>query len=211
MKSALSALGVSLVALCGCASTPTNTPVAAAPLASATAEAPPSATPAEAEQAAAPEPPKPTAAEAWAEKSVRNESASPSRPSDGTSADPMAVGDAMEAEASTNIVFTPARQLRPKTVRDLQDGQELAQKTETSDEALKKLVVRLGKPNWVENGRTNVWVVRDTTHCYRLVLEANGTIETEKVVADEVRMLSALSQQNLCTGVVAKGVPGLKH
>ncbi|AKV04146.1 hypothetical protein AKJ09_10809 [Labilithrix luteola] len=133
------------------------------------------------------------------------------RPSDGTNADPLAIGDAMEAGPTTTVVVTPARQLRPKTVRDLEEAHQLAQKMETFDEAMKKLTVRLGKPNWVENGRKNVWVVRDSTHCYRLVLEADGSIETEKVVADEVRMLSALSQQNLCTGVVVNGVPGLKH
>lgn len=126
-------------------------------------------------------------------------------------ADPMAIGEAMAAGPSTNVVLTPARQIRSKTVRDLEEGHQLAQKTETFDDAMKKLTVRLGKPNWVENGRKNVWVVRDATHCYRLILESDGSIETEKVVADEVRMLSALSQQNLCTGVVVNGVPGLKH
>jgi len=117
----------------------------------------------------------------------------------------------MESAVTTKIELTPARQLRTKSVRDLEDGRKIAEKAETYDEAVKKLVVRLGKPTWVEDGKKHVWVVRDSTHCYRLALGGDGSIETETVTPNDWRMLSALSQQNACTGAVKNGIPGMKH
>lgn len=204
------ALAVSVVVLSGCASAPSSSSTApASPSAPAAAEAP--STPSEAEEVT-PEPPKQSAAEAWAEKKSRAEAeAAPPSSLDGTDADPLAIGDAMESAATTKIELTPARQLRSKTVRDLEDGRRIAEKAETFDEAVRKLGVRLGKPTWVENGKKHVWVVRDSTHCYRLALDADGSIETETVLPNEWRMLSALSQQNACTGAVKNGIPGMKH
>jgi hypothetical protein len=209
MKYVLS-FGVSVVLLSGCASSPTKASTASSP-ASAPAATEASATPPEPEEAT-PEAPQQTAAEAWAERSSRAEAAAaPARPSDGTAADPLAIGDAMESATTTKVELTPARLLRTKTVRDLEDGRKLAEAAPTFDEAAQKLGVRLGKPTWVENGKKRVWVVRDNTQCYRLVLDVDGSIETETVPLNETRMLSALSQQNACTGVVTNGVPGMKH
>lgn len=123
----------------------------------------------------------------------------------------MAVGEAMESATTTKIELTPARELRSKSMRDLQDGRKLAEKAATFDEAVQKLGVRLGKPTWVENGQKRVWVVRDGARCYRLVLDTDGSIVTETAPANEWRMLSALSQQNACTGAVIDGIPGMKH
>ena len=192
MKYALS-LGMSVLALSGCASAPASSPTTPAPASSAAPveEAP---TPGE-EEEAAPEPPKQSSAEAWAEKRSREEAAA---------APP-------ESAVTTKIELTPARQLRTKSVRDLEDGRKIAEKAETYDEAVKKLVVRLGKPTWVEDGKKHVWVVRDSTHCYRLALGGDGSIETETVTPNDWRMLSALSQQNACTGAVKNGIPGMKH
>ncbi|MBN9163993.1 MAG: hypothetical protein BGO98_13245 [Myxococcales bacterium 68-20] len=209
MKYALS-LGMSVLALSGCASAPASSPTTPAPASSAAPveEAP---TPGE-EEEAAPEPPKQSSAEAWAEKRSREEAAAaPPSSTDAMAADPLAIGDAMESAVTTKIELTPARQLRTKSVRDLEDGRKIAEKAETYDEAVKKLVVRLGKPTWVEDGKKHVWVVRDSTHCYRLALGGDGSIETETVTPNDWRMLSALSQQNACTGAVKNGIPGMKH
>lgn len=209
MKYAFS-LGMSVLVLSGCASAPSSSPATPAPAPSA---APVEEAPAPGEEAeAAPEQPKQSSAEAWAERRSREEvAAAPPASTDAMAADPLAIGDAMESASTTKIELTPARQLRTKTVRDLEDGRKIAEKAETYDEAVKKLVVRLGKPTWVEDGKKHVWVVRDSTHCYRLALGGDGSIETETVTPNEWRMLSALSQQNACTGAVKNGIPGMKH
>lgn len=202
-------LGLALLVFNGCASqkaTPAAPPPSPAP----------AAAPAETAEADAEEPeeeaPKQSAAEAWAEQKMRAEAdAAPPSATDSVGADPLAIGEGMASASTTNVEVTPVRQLRPKTVRDLEDGRKIAEKTDTFDEAVQKLKTRLGKPTWIENGKKHVWVVRDRTQCYRLVLDADGSIVTETVVADEMRMVSALSQQNACTGVVVNGVPGMKR
>jgi hypothetical protein len=206
MKSAF-CFGVSIVLLAGCASAPptTSTP-STPPVASAPAEAPP-APPAEPE----PEEPQQTAAEKWAERSSRAEAAASPRPSNAAAADPLAIGDELESATTTKVEITPARQIRTKTARDLMDGRKIAENAPTYEEAAQKLNVRLGKPTWVENDKKRVWVVRDNTQCYRLVLDVDGSVVTETVPLNETRMLSALSQQNACTGVVTNGIPGMKH
>lgn len=205
-----SSLGLALLVLSGCASTPSSTPTTPAP----------ASTPAPAEvrsstvqeEEAPPEPPKQSAAEAWAESRSREEAAAaPPSSLDERAADPLAVGDAMESAVTTKIELTPAKQLRTKTVRDLEEGRKIAEKAETFEDAVKKVVVRIGKPTWVENGKKHVWVVRDSAHCYRLALDADGSIQTETVAPNEWRMLSALSQQNACTGAVKNGIPGMKN
>lgn len=211
MKSALR-LGLAVLLLNGCASSQKAAP-AAPPQTPAQAAAPaePAPAPPEADESAD-EPPKPSAAEAWAEQKMRDEvaAAPPSAP-DAAGADPMAIGEGMASATTTNVEVTPVRQLRTKTVRDLEDGRKIAEKAETFDDAVQKLKSRLGKPTWIENGKKHVWVVRDSTHCYRLILDVDGSIETETVVAGEMKMLSALSQQNACTGVVVNDVPGMKR
>jgi hypothetical protein len=195
----------------GCASSPKATPATPAE-SPAPAVAPVAATAQPEADEAAPEPPKSSAAEAWAEQKMRAEAAAPPpSATDAAGADPLAIGEGMASASTTNVEVTPVRQLRQKTVRDLEDGRKIAEKADTFDDAVQKLKSRLGKPTWVENGKKHVWVVRDRTHCYRLVLDADGSIETETVVADEMRMVSALSQQNACTGVVVNGVPGMKR
>ena len=208
MKSALG-LVLSLVVLHGCASAPTSTATAPVPPV-APPEEPRAAPNTDTDDDAAPEPPKPNAAEVWAEQRSRAEAAAAPPPSlDAANADPLAVGEAIESAATTKVELTPVRELRRKTIRDLEDGRKIAENAETFEEAVQKLGVRLGKPTWVENGKKHVWVVRDSTHCYRLVLGADGSIETETVVANEMKMVSALSQQNACTGVIVNGVPGM--
>jgi hypothetical protein len=195
------------VAITGCASAPTSAAPVAAPTAT-TPEAP--ATPAAAETEAPAEAPSQTAAEAWAEKKANAEAAAAPESSGQAGADPLAVGGAMESASTTKIELTKARELRRKTRRDLEDGQKLVEKSTTFDEALQKLGTRLGKPNWIESGKKRVWVVTEGTQCYRLSLDADGSTETDTASTTESRMLSALSQQNPCTGAVQNGMPGMK-
>jgi hypothetical protein len=203
------ALGVSVLVLSGCASTPKSEPTTPAPApAAAPAEAPAAPPDAEAE---AEEPPKQTAAEAWAEKRSREEEAATPRAPDATTGDPMAIGDELESGVSTKIELTPPAQIRVKSIADLNDGRKLAEKTANYDEAVKTLRIRLGKPNWIENGKKQVWVARDATNCYRLTIGGDGTLESDTVPVGEWRMLSAYTQQNACTGATKGGVPGAKR
>jgi len=212
MKSALG-LGLALLLINGCASS--QKAPATAPAESPAQHAAPAQEPAPAQPEAdedAEQAPKPSAAEAWAEQKMRDEVATPPpSATDAAGADPLAIGEGMASASTTKVEVTPTRQLRSKTIRDLEDGRKIAEKAETFDDAVQKLKSRLGKPTWVENGKKHVWVVRDSTHCYRLILDADGSIETETVVSGEMKMLSALSQQNACTGVVVNEVPGMKR
>lgn len=195
------------VAITGCASAPQS----ASPVTSPSAAAPeaPAAPPA-AEDEAPVEAPSQSAAEAWAEKKAHAEESAAPESSGSAGADPLAVGDTLASASTTKIELTNARELRRKTRRDLEDGQKIVEKATTFEEAVQKLGTRLGKPNWIESGKKRVWVVTEGTQCYRLMLDADGSTETDTASTTESRMLSALSQQNPCTGAVQNGMPGMK-
>ena len=54
----------------------------------------------------------------------------------------------------------------------------------------------------------SVWIARDGKQCHRLVLDADGQMDVESVPTTEWRTLSALAQQNACSGEIRRGMPG---
>lgn len=196
MKNAV-LLAMPLVALVfGCATKPPEAPVTT-PVALTKAEVP-----AETKSA-----PGPTSAEAWAEAKVAKENAETARaPREGL--DPLAVNGTLEEAAIPKIELTPAKELRSKSHGDLEAGLAIVQKEKSFDGALKALTVRLGKPTWTENGQKRIWIAKDGKGCHRFVLDADGEVALESASMTEWRMLSALAQQNACTGEVRRGVPG---
>jgi hypothetical protein len=195
----------------GCASSPNGaSTVARVPVPSPSAEA---AAPSPVPPAASDEEvtPAKSGVEAWAEKKSRHEELpAPADTRDTRDTDPLSVGAAIESGTTTKVEITPARELRTKTRRDLDDGMKLAEKTATFEEAVKKLTARLGKPTWIENGKKRVWVANDGQQCHRLVLDTDGSLEAETEPTGTWKMLSGFSQQNACSGVVQRGVPGMQ-
>lgn len=124
--------------------------------------------------------------------------------------DPLAIDAELEAASIPTIELTPKKELSPRSRADF-DAAVTTLANETSLEgAVKKLVARLGKPTWVEGGKRRVWIARDGKSCHRLVLDADGQAEVETAPASEWRMLTALAQQNACTGEIKKGSLGGK-
>ncbi len=122
--------------------------------------------------------------------------------------DPLGVGGALEAASIPKIEQTPAKELRPKSRGDLEAAMALVKNASTLDVAVKRVTQRLGKPTWIENGKKRVWIAKDGKGCHRFVLDADGQVDLESAPATEWRMLSALAQQNACTGEIKRGVPG---
>ncbi len=203
MKSGAAVL-LSALALFGCASAPKP---AATPVAPPAAEAH-EETPAPEVEAPA-EPPAQSAAEAWAERRSRAEEASAPPTADATASDPLAVDAAMQSATTANVQLTNPRELRRNAPRDLMDGRRIAEKAVSFEEAVQKVRTRLGKATWIEGGHKHVWVVKEGAQCYRLLLDSDGSVETDTATLTEWKTLSALSQQNACTGETKNGMPGI--
>ena len=153
----------------------------------------------------------PTEAEKWAEQKVKEEEKKAK--SSGVAqkgGDPLAMNDALEESNIPKIEMTPAREVRGKSRGDLDAAMALVQSESSVDGAAKKLVVRLGKPSWTENGHKRVWVAAAGAQCHRLVLEADGTAEIETASKSEWRMLTATARMNPCTGEIKRGIEGGK-
>jgi hypothetical protein len=106
--------------------------------------------------------------------------------------------------ALPEIVFTPKGELRHNGAADLKDAFALATREAAPDAAAAKLVKRLGKPTWIENGQKRVWVVGDGKECQRLVLRADGSLDLDGALRTEWTMLSTFARQNTCTGAIEK-------
>ncbi len=122
------------------------------------------------------------------------------------SGDPLAVGGALEAASIPKIEQTPAKELRPKSRVDLEAAMAIVNKESTVDRAVKRVTARLGKPNWIEDGKRRVWIAKDGKGCHRFVLDADGQADIDSAAATEWRMLAATAQQNACTGEIRRGV-----
>jgi len=124
--------------------------------------------------------------------------------------DPLAIDAELEAASIPTVELTPKNQLQARSRGDF-DAAVTTLANETSLEgAVKKLVARLGKPTWVEGGKKRVWIAKDGKSCHRLVLDADGQAEVETAPQSEWRMLTALAQQNACTGEIKRGSLGGK-
>jgi ferric-dicitrate binding protein FerR (iron transport regulator) len=182
----------------------------AAACGSAPAGPKPAATPSSSSSSAEASEPRPatekSAAERWAEAKTANEAAGTKREREKDALDPLSLGGSLEASTIPKMELTPAKELRAKSRSDLNASLALLENASTLDEATAKLVARLGKPTWVEDGKKRIWVVKDGKQCHRLVLEADGTVEVETASASEWRMLSAVARQNPCTGEIERGV-----
>jgi hypothetical protein len=100
--------------------------------------------------------------------------------------------------------MTPAGQLRKKTRADLEAAVEIAQRESTLDAAAQKLTKRLGKPTWVEDEKTRVWVATQGNACYRLVLRSDGGMDIDGALKTDWTVLSPVARQNRCTGEIVK-------
>ncbi len=106
------------------------------------------------------------------------------------------------AEPLPMIVFTPPTELRANTRAKL-DGALKAIKGQTTAAGVAAVLTRLlGKPTWIEDERTRVWVATDTTQCVRLVLQGDGSVDHEAMRSTESKSLSRTARQNLCSGQV---------
>jgi hypothetical protein len=121
------------------------------------------------------------------------------------SLDPLAIDTAFEAAAVPTVVQTPAKECRGKSRADLDSAMALLKNESTPEGAIKKVTARLGKPTWIENGKKRVWIAKDGKSCHRFVLDADGQADVETASASDWRMLSALAQQNACTGEIRRG------
>ena len=121
------------------------------------------------------------------------------------SLDPLAIDSKLEASCVPTVVQTPAKELRPKSRGDLASAMALLKNESTPEGAVKRVTARLGKPTWIENGKKRVWVAKDGKSCHRFVLDADGQADVETASATDWRMLSALAQQNACTGEIRRG------
>ncbi|MBX3188344.1 MAG: hypothetical protein KF819_15105 [Labilithrix sp.] len=148
-----------------------------------------------------------TAAEKWAEEKSKTETASVKGKSGG---DPLDVGAELDAASVPKVEHTPKKELRGQSRAAFDAAMGVVKQAKTVDDAAAKLVARLGKPTWIEDGRKRVWVAKDRGQCHRLVLDSDGSVEVETAGAEEWRMLSALAQQSPCTGEIKRGVPGSK-
>jgi hypothetical protein len=146
-----------------------------------------------------------TAAEKWAESKMEKEAVqAKASPKDAAAIDPLAD----DSSAIPKVELTPKGELRGKGRGDLDAAINLVKTAATVDEASKKLVTRLGKPTWIENGQKRVWVANDGNRCHRLVLEADGTVSVETSAKTDWTMLGAMAKQNACTGEIQKGSTG---
>ncbi len=124
------------------------------------------------------------------------------------SLDPLAVDGALEAASVPTVVMTPAKEVRAKSRGELDSAMGVLKNASTPEEAAKKVTARLGKPTWTENGKKRVWIAKDGKSCHRFVLDGDGQADIETALASEWRMLSALAQQNACTGEIKRGSLG---
>jgi hypothetical protein len=149
-----------------------------------------------------------TAAEKWAEAKSKAEPANVKGKSEGL--DPLDVGAELEASSVPKIAYTPKNEVRNLSRAAFDGAMGVVSHAKTVDDAAAKLVARLGKPTWIEDGKKRVWVAKDRAQCHRLVLDSDGSVEVETASLTEWRMLSALAQQSPCTGEIKRGVPGSK-
>lgn len=126
-------------------------------------------------------------------------------PATKASLDPLAVDSALEAASVPKVELTPTKELRGKSRGDLDGAMRRLASASTPEAAVKTVTARLGKPTWVENGKRRVWIAKDGKSCHRFVLDADGQGDLETAAVTEWRMLSALAQQNACTGEIRKG------
>ncbi len=146
-----------------------------------------------------------SAAEKWAESKMEKEAVqAKASPKDAAAIDPLAD----DSSAIPKVELTPKGELRGKGRGDLDAALGLVKTATTVDEASKKLVTRLGKPTWIENGQKRVWVANDGNRCHRLVLEGDGTVSVETAAKTDWTMLGAMAKQNACTGEIQKGATG---
>ena len=145
-----------------------------------------------------------TAAEKWAEGKIEVNAKNAARTK--TDFDPLAMNDELEAAAIPKIVMTDAKALRAKSRADLDASVALVRTESSVEGAAKKLVARLGKPTWTENGSKHVWVANAGAQCHRLVLDTDGSVEVETVAKGKWHMLAATASQNLCTGEIKRGI-----
>jgi hypothetical protein len=150
------------------------------------------------------EPKTKTAAEEWAEKKVQADTNAKTAPRE--SGDPLAMNSDVEAASIPKIDMTPAKELRAKSKGDLYAAVALMRSATSVEDAAKKITGRLGKPTWTENGQKHIWVVTAGPKCHRLVLTPDGEANVEDASKTEWRGLSALAQQNPCTGEIKRGI-----
>ena len=106
------------------------------------------------------------------------------------------------------IERTPAKEIRARSRGDLEAAMAVAKRTSTLDAAAAAITKRAGKPSWIENGQRRVWVAKDGARCHKLVLDTDGSLDLETAQASDWKMLSAMTQQNECTGEIKRGMPG---
>jgi hypothetical protein len=119
-----------------------------------------------------------------------------------TSGDPLGMDGAVGA--LPEIAFTPRRELRRNGVGDLKEGLAMATHEALPDAAATKLIKRLGKPTWIENGTKRVWVVGDAQGCQRLTLRGDGSVDFDGAPRAKWTMLSTFARQNACTGEIER-------
>lgn len=120
--------------------------------------------------------------------------------------DPLAEDDSIAS--IPKIERTPAKEIRARSRGDLEAAMALAKRTSTLDAAAAAITKRAGKPSWIENGQRRVWVAKDGARCHKLVLDTDGSLDLETAQASDWKMLSAMTQQNECTGEIKRGMPG---
>lgn len=121
-----------------------------------------------------------------------------------TTTDPAAEAAVSDDVGLPTLERTPAAELRPKTRADLDAALARAKIAGSVNAASANITKRIGKPTWIENGRTRVWVAEGAEECHRLVLGNDGTLAIEVVPVTETKRLSALARQKLCTGDIER-------
>lgn len=105
-------------------------------------------------------------------------------------------------EQLPNIVFTPENELRTNTEAKLNSAVKSIKNLTSASVVAASLTRTLGKPTWIEDDKTRVWVAREQTKCVRLVLQEDGSVDLESMRFTESKTLSGSARQNLCTGKI---------
>jgi hypothetical protein len=107
-----------------------------------------------------------------------------------------------DADNLPKIVFTPKGELRNITRAKLEAAMKAVKKETTPQGATATLSAALGKPTWIEDETTRIWVATDTAQCVRLILQEDGSVDFEVGRSTESKRLSPTARQNLCTGKI---------
>ena len=105
-------------------------------------------------------------------------------------------------EPLPNVAFTPEGELRTNSEAKLNAAAKSLKGLSTPAAVAASLTRSLGKPTWIEDEKTRVWIAQEPTKCVRLVMQEDGSVDLESMRFTESKTLSRSARQNLCTGKI---------